>query len=566
MSIVRQNPFRVLGLLGDSTERELQKQIATIKRFAEVGKTKSFDYDFEFLGVVSRDMDDIQHAARTIEQAHKKLLYSLFWFVKNNQFDEIALNNLKDQNTDNAIYVWNKTLRSGITSKNYSSYHNLSTLYIALATGNGSLENQYLRKGIELKKELIHSECLLNFSELVTGNGVATESSAVSKLFVDEIIEMLSPYIGANKGMSTHDLISLFSGFPDDIGKYVSSKHTELPLANIEKMVEKTTAKRKDNRSVAAEYGDQLFRLTREDRALLRSVLGDDDIQYQMAVNRVADEVIQCSIDYFNEWCDSDELDPGDLALKIAGYAKSIGPTGQVRNRIYENTETIQEWVDEKPEREQQRKTGKEVAFITNLLQKFPEYPSVDTCSSLVISCTPKLSVIRSELGAENEFYLEVSSAVANYALGGLVDLINGQQDYVMRKVIPLSAFTDSISAVISVIDKISKMDVTSDARSRIYTNRTTILNIQSQIKAHIKSSSGACYIATMVYGDYDHPQVKVLRNYRDRHLSSSFGGKMFIRVYYAMSPSMVSLLNNQRMINRIIRRLLDKLITSITS
>ena len=98
MSIVKQNPFRVLGLLGDSTERELQKQIATIKRFAEVGKTKSFDYDFEFLGAVSRDMDDIQHAARTIEQAHKKLLYSLFWFVKNNRFDEIALNNLKDQN------------------------------------------------------------------------------------------------------------------------------------------------------------------------------------------------------------------------------------------------------------------------------------------------------------------------------------------------------------------------------------------------------------------------------------------------------------------------------------
>jgi len=566
MSIVKQNPFRVLGLLGDSTERELQKQIATIKRFAEVGKTKSFDYDFEFLGVLSRDMDDIQHAARTIEQAHKKLLYSLFWFVKNNQFDEIALNNLKDQNTANAIYVWNKTLRSGITSKNYSSYHNLSTLYIALATGNGSLENQYLRKGIELKKELIHSECLLNFSELVTGNGVATESSDVSKLFVDEIIELLSPHIGASEGISTHGLISLFSGFPDDIRKYVSSKHTELPLSNIEKLVEKTTAKRKSNKSAAAEYGDQLFRLTHDDRTLLRSVLGVDDVVFQMAVNRVADEVMQCSIDYFNEWHDSDELDPGDLALKIAGYAKSIGPTGQSKNRIDENTETIKVWVDDKPEREQQRRTGKEVAFISNLLHKFPEHPSINACSGLVDFCMPKLSIIRSEFGAENEFYLEVSSAVANYALGGLVDYMNGQQELVVRNAIPLSSFTDTVSAVISVIHLISKMDVTSDVRRRIYTNRTTILNIQSQLEAHKKSSSGACYIATMAYGDYDHPQVKVLRNYRDRHLSSSFGGRMFIRIYYAMSPSMVSLLNNQRMINRIIRRLLDKLIMSITS
>ena len=47
MNIIKQNPFRVLGLLGNSTERELQKQIGIIKRYAEIGKSKSFDYDFE---------------------------------------------------------------------------------------------------------------------------------------------------------------------------------------------------------------------------------------------------------------------------------------------------------------------------------------------------------------------------------------------------------------------------------------------------------------------------------------------------------------------------------------
>ena len=149
---------------------------------------------------------------------------------------------------------------------------------------------------------------------------------------------------------------------------------------------------------------------------------------------------------------------------------------------------------------------------------------------------------------------------------------LNPKNNTAKMKLIPGPAaanfpFSSSgIPVVISVIKLISKMDVTSDVRSRIYANRTTIQNIQSQIETHTKSSSGACYIATMAYGDYDHPQVKVLRNYRDRHLSSSFGGRMFIRIYYAMSPSMVSLLKNQRTINRIIRRLLDKLIMSIRS
>lgn len=55
MNAVRENPYRTLGLFGNATEKELQKQIATIKRFAEVGKSKSFDYDFPFLGHFKRE-------------------------------------------------------------------------------------------------------------------------------------------------------------------------------------------------------------------------------------------------------------------------------------------------------------------------------------------------------------------------------------------------------------------------------------------------------------------------------------------------------------------------------
>lgn len=117
MNIIKQNPFRVLGLTGNATEKELQKQIGIIKRYAEVGKSKSFDYDFEFIGDFTRNSDDVQEASNRIEQAHKKLLYSLFWFVKNNPFDEIAFNNLKEKETDKAIEIWNKTLKEEITSK-----------------------------------------------------------------------------------------------------------------------------------------------------------------------------------------------------------------------------------------------------------------------------------------------------------------------------------------------------------------------------------------------------------------------------------------------------------------
>ncbi len=223
MNIIKQNPFRILGLTSNATEKELQRQISIIKAFTRVGKTKSFDYDFEFIGDFTRNSDEIQQASNSIEQAHKKLLYSLFWFVKNNQFDEIAFNNLKERDTDKAIEIWNKTLKEEITSKNYSSYLNLSTLYIALSTIDDQIEFQKLQAGISLKGNLIHSENLKDFSKLVTGNGIVNDPIEISKKFVDEVIELLMPYLNKLNGISTNDLISLFSTFPTSIQKYLST-------------------------------------------------------------------------------------------------------------------------------------------------------------------------------------------------------------------------------------------------------------------------------------------------------------------------------------------------------
>ena len=53
-------------------------------------------------------------------------------------------------------------------------------------------------------------------------------------------------------------------------------------------------------------------------------------------------------------------------------------------------------------------------------------------------------------------------------------------------------------------------------------------------------SDSQGCYVATCVYGSYDCPQVWTLRRYRDYMLAKSFGGRTFIRFYYAVSPTIV--------------------------
>lgn len=49
------------------------------------------------------------------------------------------------------------------------------------------------------------------------------------------------------------------------------------------------------------------------------------------------------------------------------------------------------------------------------------------------------------------------------------------------------------------------------------------------------------CFIATACYGDYDAPEVKVLRLYRDQVMAGSRIGRTTIRLYYALSPGLAA-------------------------
>lgn len=73
-----------------------------------------------------------------------------------------------------------------------------------------------------------------------------------------------------------------------------------------------------------------------------------------------------------------------------------------------------------------------------------------------------------------------------------------------------------------------------------------------------------SCYIATMIYGSYDSPKVLVLRIFRDKVLKKSLIGKIFIWLYYFISPKIVKILKNKSRVNKVIKIVLDRLIYRI--
>ena len=76
--------------------------------------------------------------------------------------------------------------------------------------------------------------------------------------------------------------------------------------------------------------------------------------------------------------------------------------------------------------------------------------------------------------------------------------------------------------------------------------------------KIEAEKKAGACYVATMVYGDYNHPQVIALRGFRDNTLQHSAIGRAFIRFYYKNSPVWVEKMQGKKKINCILKTLLD--------
>lgn len=80
------------------------------------------------------------------------------------------------------------------------------------------------------------------------------------------------------------------------------------------------------------------------------------------------------------------------------------------------------------------------------------------------------------------------------------------------------------------------------------------------------KKTSEGCYIATMVYGSYDHPKVMILRQFRDNYLMKSILGRSFVKTYYFISPKAVKVLCKKKRINSIIRTIIDRIVEQIRS
>ena len=72
-------------------------------------------------------------------------------------------------------------------------------------------------------------------------------------------------------------------------------------------------------------------------------------------------------------------------------------------------------------------------------------------------------------------------------------------------------------------------------------------INYQNNLPG--SNSNGSCFIATVCYENFNHPNVILFRKFRDNTLYSSNIGEFLVNVYYSLSPSISNYLRDKRIL-----------------
>lgn len=398
MNILQNNPYRLLGVYSNSPTKERLANHNRMKAFLKVGKPVSFPLDLpQYLTSINRTETSVVEAEAKLTLPKDQILYAQFWFVKATPLDEVAFKHLLSGEIDKAEEIWQKkecasSLQNLIVCSLMRNKYDFAIMCAEVLYGNTQYLNQFVSK--------------------IIGTGGNFDVSNLAFSFLD----ILCDEIGASKLLS----FITNSSWKEHIGEkavkpFVDSIQEAINIA------QKTKGKGSNARLNA---GETLRRNTRNAILQLKGFLSTKDLQYQMIADKLGLEILQCGIDYFNN---SEEPDAAHKAMSLQKYAKSIVVGQMAKDRCKENVDILQKIIDDLPPSE----VFVEDRAIKEELRKYCQLPDkICHAVTLLKKTRPYLLSIKQKMGADNAYYLKITTQVIGNALHNIIEEVNEAQKY----------------------------------------------------------------------------------------------------------------------------------------
>ena len=447
------NPFRILGVYANARPAEIVSNCDDMEAYITIGQSVSFDLDFNnLMPQVLRTADSVSNAKKQINLPKDKLMHALFWFIKDSSSAH-AVNYLKKGDFDNAYEVFD-------IEESFASRINKAVAAL--------IQNDDLGLAIANITEIIHDSDDLGFRDdfvkTICGGAFSITEDELAHLYIDTLLEE----------KDAQELLNLFieNGVSQDDDDYLKEKVINEPISRINAEIAKAKVVQRDDADANYRAGKALMNNTKSDLALVKKLLGATDMKYQILADDLADTILQCGVNYYNNTQDDDSI---DKTMVLQKYACKIAVGKMCKDRCNQNVAILEK-------RKEEEVIGVDLLFIVNEIQSYQiKEASTENARNLVNNTIPHLNNIKSKLGSSNEVYLQVSSAVANNAMGMLIAVINNAQKLSM---LSLDVLQSKINSAISVMNLIGGLDMTSAERSRYNTNMSSLSKLKLSISA----------------------------------------------------------------------------------
>lgn len=422
--VISLNPFRVLGVYCNASQREIQSNAAKIKRFLEIGKQPTFKTDYnEVFPSLERTQEMVDEALSQISQPKEKLAYAMQWFAKpcceqHQKAEDLLRNNKVDEACEMMIH-------------NCGDVRYMLGPYMSLARQR--LDNHfnlisyafivypYLRAKKSTDKngeEIIHEKSLL---EEICGENFSITEDECQILLFDKLMTFINPIHLWTCAISYH--------FSNSVIEHLFSKSIGVNISNINTKIAAIKNLDTKDSAVKLKAAKNLKTNTEQDILTIDEYLSPVDVRYKSIHDTLAKEILQNAIDSYNNA--KNHTGVAREVYELMEYAGKIAKGDLTKSRCEENVKVVKEVVDGLPPVGLESEDKELFAAVTRARNS---EDTIERAVALLKEVEPNLYIINLQKHSEKDanvvnqiqtYFTKVCTIIANVCLNKIIEDIN---------------------------------------------------------------------------------------------------------------------------------------------